>query len=373
MIRHPTAAAGDTLRRAGIANPARLLRLLNETVAALELDLAGLVVLTEAASGPYMVTPVLAALAGADRVLALTRDSRYAPASIVIAQTQALAAWAGLSVAHAGAIGAGGLAPAIGIHTVRSADLFAAADIVTNLGFVRPLDAAAVSALKPTAVVPLMCEAWEVRPDDVALDVCRQRGIPVLGTNEDHPAVDVFAYSGPLCLKLLFDAQIEVHKSRIVIVSGDQFGPVIEHALARAGAAVRRFPDLRNIPPADLVGADALIIADYTRPDMILGPDGDLTGADLARTCPAATVVQFAGRVAVTDLTRAGIAVHPGLEFGPHRMAVTLAGLGPRPVVELHAAGLKVGELAARARLTGVPSAALTTVYFGGHVIGESV
>jgi hypothetical protein len=34
------------------------------------------------------------------------------------------------------------------------------------------------------------------------------------------------------------------------------------------------------------------------------------------------------------------------VELSSHRMALTLAGLGPRPVIDLHAAGLKAGELA---------------------------
>jgi hypothetical protein len=50
-------------------NPARLAALMSEAVARCRLDLQGAVVLTEAASGPYVVTPVLAAVAGATKVL----------------------------------------------------------------------------------------------------------------------------------------------------------------------------------------------------------------------------------------------------------------------------------------------------------------
>ena len=50
-------------------NPLRLVRLMRQAVARCELDLSGAVVLTEAASGAYVVTPVLAALAGAARVV----------------------------------------------------------------------------------------------------------------------------------------------------------------------------------------------------------------------------------------------------------------------------------------------------------------
>jgi hypothetical protein len=64
-------------------------------------------------------------------------------------------------------------------------------------------------------------------------------------------------------------------------------------------------------------------------------------------------VVQFAGRVDVNGLLNQGVIVYPGIELQPRRMMFTLAYLGVRPVVELHTAGLKVGELMARYRLIG--------------------
>ncbi|MEJ5197352.1 MAG: hypothetical protein WHX53_00370, partial [Anaerolineae bacterium] len=286
------------LRRAGIADPRRLVGLIRRTIAFLDLDLSGLVVLTEAASGPYVVTPIIAALAGAARVIALTAASRYGSVEAVVAETHALADLCGVGVqvadasaaargdenlrsngfSRSGQPGATKVAttkerilrtdvhaaagattdenahrtrafrrllssrgqPAeasspdrqeaifgtgsVEVYTVRRLELFAAADIITNLGFVRPIDAAAVAAMKPTAVVPLMCEGWEIRPGDVDLEACRARGIPVIATNEDYPGLEVFAYSGWLALKMLFDAQIEVHKSRLAVVSGDKFG-----------------------------------------------------------------------------------------------------------------------------------------------------
>jgi hypothetical protein len=73
----------------------------------------------------------------------------------------------------------------------------------------------------------------------------------------------------------------------------------------------------------------------------------------LCRLTPTITVPQFAGRVDVSSLTSLGIALYPCHEIGAHRMAVTLRELGPRPVIELHAAGLKIGEMSTRARLFG--------------------
>lgn len=59
----------------------RVGRLMKAAIETFELDLAGLTVLTEAATGYCALTPVLAAVAGADRVLALARDSRHGTAA----------------------------------------------------------------------------------------------------------------------------------------------------------------------------------------------------------------------------------------------------------------------------------------------------
>ena len=322
----------ETLRRGGIANPARVVKLIRDVISFLELDLFGLTVLTEAASGPYVVTPVIASLAGADRVLALTSDSSYACAGTVIDQTRALEA-----LCH--------VDNGVEIHTQRSLDLFGQADIVTNLGFVRPIDAQVVEAMKPTAVIPLMCEAWEFREGDVDLDSCREKGILVMGTNEDYPGLDVFDYSGWLCMKMLFEAQIEIHKSQILLVSADKFGTVLEKRLTQAGAEVSLIPNLRGVSEQEMATVDVMVVCDYGRRDQIIGPTGDIDAVELARLARSLTIIQFAGQIDLEGLLEAGLFVYPACKLGPQRMALTLAELGPRPVVELHAAGLKVGEL----------------------------
>ena len=316
----------------GLVQTTRWCSLIRRQISFLDLKLSGLTVLTEAASGAYAVTPIIASLAGAARVIALTRDSPHASAKAVMAQTRALEMLCGVSV------------PAE-IHTEPSPQLFAQADIVTNLGFVRPLNRPAVLAMKPTAVVSLMCEAWEVRAQDVDLDACRFRNIAAAGTNEDFDGLDVFAYSGPLCSKMLFDAQVEVHKSRIVVVGSDKFAVVIAKHLAASGARVEHLTGLRDVGAATLNEVDAVVIADYTRTDTIIGPDGDVSCAAFAAWAEGAVVVQFAGAIDVSDLLRHGLTVSPGLDLAPKRMARTLAYLGPAPVIDLHAAGLKVGEL----------------------------
>ena len=62
---------------------------IEDAIDRLELDLSGKVVLTEAATGAYIVTPVIAALAGAE-VYAFTKDTRYGTVADVTKQTNEL-------------------------------------------------------------------------------------------------------------------------------------------------------------------------------------------------------------------------------------------------------------------------------------------
>jgi hypothetical protein len=325
-----------------MASPLRVVRLMRQYIEAWSLDLSGLVVLTEAASGYYAVTSVLAAMAGADQVLALTQDSQYGTADQVRAQTRALETLCDLPTA-------------VEIYTQRDLALFAQADIVTNLGFVRPIDAQAVGAMKPTTVVPLMCEVWETRPSDVDLAACRERGILVMGTNESAPGLRVFEFCGPLGVRMLLEAGLEIYQNRIVIVSSDRFGDVLLAALRAAGAEVIPIgPAALREQSQALVDCDAIVLADYAYPGALIGENAPLSGTDLAALASGTVVIQFAGGADVADLARHGIPTVPPRPVGPFRMGQTLAALGPKPVIDLHGAGLKIGQLMALARQSGL-------------------
>src|SRR5437667_2240427 len=129
----------------GSLDSSRLHRLLWQAIDLLELNLTGARVLTEAASREYAVTPILAAAAGAE-VCALTRDSPYASVAEVLRQVTSIASVVGVSM------------DSIRVLSDR-ASLPARFDVITNLGFVRPVDAAVLERLSPTGVVYYMCES----------------------------------------------------------------------------------------------------------------------------------------------------------------------------------------------------------------------
>ena len=308
-------------------NPQRLVRLMREAVARSRLSLAGRVVLTEGASGAYVVTPVLAALAGAKRVYALIRPTRYGTVEQVRSETHAVARHAGVQ-------------ERIVVITRKSPELVAQADVITNSGHLRPIDAETIGWMKPTAVVPLMYEAWELRPQDIDLAACRRRGIAVGGTNERHPAVNVFAYLGALANKLLHDAGVAVYASRILLLCANPFAGYIESGLRVAGARVDTVEVLSDAPRGR--SYDAILVAQTP------GLEPAMSAADVALVhadYPGSVVAQFWGDLDRTALTGAAVPFWPLEPPPPGHMGVLPSEIGPEPVVLLQTGGLKVAQV----------------------------
>lgn len=322
-----------------IQNPHRAERLMWAAIQDLGLDLRGINVLTEAASGPFAVTCLMAALAGAPNVLAVTRDSPYGSAADVAAY---VSDWASaLGVAHA-----------LEVTSRRPADVASSCSLVTNLGFVRPLDASLIACLPPDAAISLMFEPWEFRSEDIDLAACRARDVPVAGTCETHPRLQIFRYVGMTVLKLLMEAEIEVFRSTVIVIGSDPFGAETQAALEGAGANVLRLDPLersidRTATEEMLAMADAVALIEYRTTSRMIGRDGIPVDCLAASGIP---LIHLCGAVDHAALEKAGVRVFPP---GPVRkgfMKVTTAYVGPRPVIDLHAGGLKVGELLVRGR-----------------------
>ena len=206
--------------------PMRLARLVERAVSSMSIDLSGLRVLTEAATGADAVTPVIAALAGAVYVDAVTRLTRFRSVDQARDETIELADLLGVSDR---------------IHALEVEELpglVRRADVVTNSGHLRPIDAALIGLMKPSCVVPLEFETWDIdlRRKDVDLDVLRSRCIWHTGTNQRHPAVDTFSYLGTMAVRLLGDAGIAVYGSRLLVLCDNPFAPYLGRGLKSAGA-----------------------------------------------------------------------------------------------------------------------------------------
>jgi hypothetical protein len=316
-------------------SPEHLIVLMGEAIRRCELDLSGMTLLTEAASGAYSVTPVLAALSGAKRVFTLARDSRFGTVDEVRRGTTLLARIANVS-------------DRVEIVTDKRREIVAEADIITNSGHLRPIDREMVGWMKPTAVIPLMYEAWELREVDIDLAACAVRRIAVAGTNERHPAVDVFSFLGVVAARLLTDAGIALEGRRILLWCDNPFHPFLEEHLIKLGALVERIENLDVSHDGRVPDAILLATTPTHRPVV-----GTRESEIIANRYPGARVAQFWGDMDRDALARCGVPFWP-VEPPPRgHQGIMLSSVGPEPVVRLQSGGLKVGEVMARVRMTG--------------------
>jgi hypothetical protein len=330
---------------------ARALQRIQTLIQRLQLDLRGLTVLTECASGAYAYTAVIAAMAGAN-VIAVGRDSSYGTFDANKKRLEDLLRLAQTKT-H------------VRICKKEEVEINLSVDVVTNSGFLRPIDATFVAKLPSTAVVCLMWETWEFRQGEIDLDACRQKGIPVIGTNEHFPATDMFRYPGLLALHLLFAMQVETANSDLVLLGGGLTGNLIAKMFTEMGLSFwwftpegterkekcKPYSELRSL--LDLHNIDAVICAEHKDPRVVVGSNTLLQFSDLKDKFPLLRWGHLSGAIDAAALEASGLEYFPKkiMPFG--YMTYSTDVLGPAPVLELNAAGLKVGELAARARAAG--------------------
>ncbi len=304
----------------------RLRALMKLAVAETGLDMSGMTVLTEAATGAYAVTPVLAAMAGAKHVYAFAKPSRHGTVSDAKRETLELAIPLGV-------------ADRIEIVEKIGPEVLHEVDIVTNSGHLRPLTAALIAQLRDDCAIALMFEAWEFRREDLDIEACARRKIPVVGVNERHPAVNVFSFLGPLAVKQLHDCGLAVLGNRIALLCDNDFLAPLHAGLASLGANVETFNSVAAVHPGEW---DAFVVAlqpaDAPRV-------GQAEAAHLAACASAGTVVvQFWGDIDRAALAVNELAVWPTLSVGQGHMGILLSEIGPEAIVRLQTGGLRAAE-----------------------------
>jgi len=328
-------------------NEIRCLKLINSAISTFDLNLSGFVVLTEAASNYYMLTPMIAALANADRVYAITKDSKHGKAADICEATHGLAQrW--------------GISSKVEVILSRNDPRISDADIVTNLGFVRPLDKTLLRSLKPMVAIPLMWETWEYRKEDLDLQEAKRLGIPVLGTNESHKSLKTMEYIGIAALKMLLNMDIEIICSDIVVLGNDDFANPIILNISNAGGTpyylnvtVQGEYDVKSFWKF-IENADALIICEHRSKKPLIGMETQLSANEIYKRNPGVVVIHMCGNVPTHEIRNSGLRYSPPSFALPGFMSVTSDYVGPKPLIELHTAGLHIGELLARKRRRGL-------------------
>ncbi|WP_424963018.1 hypothetical protein [Ekhidna sp.] len=313
----------------------RAIKLIDRVINSLEIDLEGINVLTEVGSATYKYLPVIAAKANAAKVFAWTRDSDYGSAKDNIESCRLILDHYELSDKVEFFVGD------------LNVDHLKQADVITNSGFVRPLDKNKLQYCKEGVAIPLMFEAWELRKEDLDLEYCKRQDIRVAGTWEKHPSIKVFQHIGPLAIKMAFEAGYEVLDNKILVWSDDEFGEEVEKAFGSVNAN----QVIRSTDPKDLyemaAELDFVFIAEYREERSYFNEIIDLI--KLKNINDEIGLVHLYGDIDANYWSKFmhGV-IHPAHNGSPKVMTRTLGHIGLLPIINLQAAGLKVGELMIR-------------------------
>lgn len=308
----------------------RAQQIITQTISSLNFNLERRIVLTEVGSGNYLFTPLIPLLAGAEKVYAVTKNSKYGLAKEIISDCKRVLQLFQIDLCR------------VEFVEGEYAHLLRDVDIITNSGFLRPLSKNKLKLIDSRkTVIPLMYEAWEARMEDIDIEYCKNAGIRVAGTWENNPKIKVFDYVGVLCIKLILNAGNEIVDNVILIYSDDDFGIQAKVALEKFGARqVIVTSDIDEVNSL-LETADGLLICKYREDRSIIGEKGIINLSRIAGTCKL-NITHLYGSVDLEYAEQLGFNVFPRKTGYPQVMSETLGYVGLLPILRLQTAGFKV-------------------------------
>lgn len=290
-----------------------------------DVNLEGKKVLTEAASGNYVCTSLLSALAGAD-VFAIVKDSKFG--SILHVRNEVILTAKKLMIENHISI----------VESLDQIDL-GDLDVITNTGFVRPINKTLIDCLKPSCVISLMWEPWEYRPLELDLNYAVSKGIKVYGTNESDPRLHTMTYIGLIVLKFLLLEKRTPNNSNIILIGSQKFISIIHSVLKNKNFEVSNY-ETRNFSQIDISKYDIIVVSEIVSDKLIIGnsPDALIATTTIRKD---QLVIHISGNVDFKDLP---CKHYPEKPAPINHMSYTTDFVDPRAVFDLHAAGLKVAE-----------------------------
>ena len=308
----------------------RILKWIEKSVKEFELDISGKVVLTEGATGNYAATPIIASLGGAKKVFAFTKDSEHGSSEDAEKEVYELAKLSGVEKK---------------IEVVRSLEdvPFSEVDILTNTGFLRPIDRGLIGKLSPKCVIPLMYEPWEfkTRRNEIDLEACYEKGIKVYGTNEGDGRVRTLDYLAFTILHILLADKISPIDTKVLLIGCRRFVEPVFDVLKSTGYKLKAILNYDfHLSEVEVKSYDAIVILEHERDKTIIGGGEesflhkDMVGEDTL-------VIHVCGKVDFEEVKFRYIPekIKP---FG--YMSIRADFVFPEALIKLHTAGLKVAE-----------------------------
>lgn len=231
---------------------------ISNSLSKFKLNLKDKVVLTEAATGSYGITAVVAAMAGAD-VYALAKDSAYGSIEDSKNNVLAMAKKAGVESR---------------ITFIESVEeIKGHVDIVTNSGFVRPINRKLIDHLSEKSVITLMYEPWEFREEDIDIEYAYSKKVKVYGTNEGDQRLKTMEYIGLTVLYLLLNKKVSSFSEKNILILGNaKFADPVKRVLTQNSYKTHIVYSYSE--KIDVSKYDVIVVAENEKQNILIGHDG---------------------------------------------------------------------------------------------------
>jgi len=331
----------------------REFNVVKEQIKNFNLDLSGLTVITECASGFYAYNTFVPILANAKKVIAVSKTTSYGTFEENKKNIEDLAEKLNIDISNLEVV------EKLEEHHLKEAD------IVTNSGLVRPITSDMMSKMKNTSVIPLMWETWEFRDEDLDLSSAIENDILVLGTKETSKEIDMRGYAGVLGLAVLVYLNLEVYKTKVVLFGNEVLGNAIVETFEKNNVeylwfvespcnknqkSYKELEDYKHI----IKSYDVVLFAEHSYRDEILTKEHGVTLKELSELNEEIKIGVIAGNINEQELNNSSLEYFPKKIMPAGYMSFQPYHMGAKPVIELFSAGLKIGEQMAKCRLNGM-------------------
>lgn len=307
-----------------------LVRIIEQNIKQFNLDLSGYNVLLPVYSKESALTPVLASLAGAKNVYVTTRDlEAINKTSFYESELE--------------------LTSNITFIERETPQVLSGLDIVLCGTGISYVDTTFASSLKKECVISMLPSNLDFNiHSGVNLEECSKRKIPVISVSPEDENLLLYRRLAHAVTKRCCENQIDILKSRILLVGNGRLMDNILSHLKTCGAQVycahTDKPNDKAYLLKHLADIDVIILADYPlKSTLVVGNEGFIRTEDILTINPEVKIIHLAGKVQTNSLTANRIYFRPE-NLVQNSLNVNIEELGLRAAVEMVTASLKAAE-----------------------------
>jgi hypothetical protein len=272
----------------------RFIRYIKNSIKTFELDLNELNLFVPVLPVYTSIFPVMASLAGAKQVCAITDDLETVNRT---AMYQQLYDWK----------------TEVSFINELNQQILSHLDIIVKSDDTSYMDRKSINFLKKECVIscfPQNCDFSSVSGIDA--ESCAEKGIKIILLNPNCKEIGLFKHISHLILKRCYENGISLYKSKILLVGGGELTENILSLLKAIGANVfvasTNRPEDRDYAIKHISDSDAVILCEYPLTnEIILGNNGFINIHEAKEKNPELKIIHLSGKVEMNPLILSGL------------------------------------------------------------------